>query len=140
MLIGYLRTQHYIKNTLKDTKIVSQWINKHKIVWKVHNKYTPKVWEKNIKKCNKIIFLGIWNFLWSEYVAAKDVISWELDGVGPADNKPSTDKRQHFVHKIFLKKYKKKYCDMWHMTHDMWHVTCDTWHVTCDILCWVNII
>ena len=45
----------------------------------------------------------------------------KLDGVGPVDNRPSTDKLHHFV-----KKNKK---NMWHVTRDMWHVTCDTWHV-----------
>ena len=63
--------------------------------------------------------------------------SYKLDGVGPVDNRPSTDKLHHFVRK---KRKKKKMwhgtcdtwhvtCDMWHMTHDMWHVTSDTWHV-----------
>ena len=52
----------------------------------------------------------------------------KLDGVGPIDNRPSSDKLHHFVRK----KTKKKKCDMWHLTYDMWLVTCDTWHVTCD--------
>jgi hypothetical protein len=51
---------------------------------------------------------------------------WKLDGVGPVDNRPSTNKLHHFVH--------KKKCDMWHMTCDMWHVTRDMWHMTCDML------
>ena len=72
----------------------------------------------------------------------------KLDGVGPVDNRPSTNKHHHVVHK---KKNKKK---MWHVTRDMchvtrdmchvtrdtWHVTCDTWHVTCDTLGGVNIL
>ena len=49
----------------------------------------------------------------------------ELDGVGPVDNRPSTDKLHHFVRK---KKKKKG------------HVTCDTWHVTRDTLGGVNIL
>ena len=44
----------------------------------------------------------------------------ELDGVGPVDNRPSTDKLHNFV----WKKNKKK-----HVTRDAWHVTHDTWHV-----------
>ena len=48
----------------------------------------------------------------------------ELDGVGPVDNRPSTDKLYHFVQK-------KKKCDMWRVTCDTWRVTYDTWHVTC---------
>ena len=39
-----------------------------------------------------------------------------LDGVGPVDNRPSTDELHHFVRK------KEK---MWHVTRDMWHVTHD---------------
>ena len=48
----------------------------------------------------------------------------KLDGVGPVDNKPPTDKLQHFVPPP-----KKNTCDMWHVTCDTWHVTRDTWHV-----------
>ena len=48
----------------------------------------------------------------------------KLDGVGPVDNRPSTDKLHHFVKK------KQKKTDMWHVTCDMWHMTCDTWHAT----------
>ena len=54
-------------------------------------------------------------------------IKKKLDGVGPVDNRPSTDKLHHFVHKK-----KKKKSDTWHVTRDMWHVTCDMWHVTRD--------
>ena len=49
----------------------------------------------------------------------------KLDGIGPVDNRPSTDKLHHFV--------KKKYIYI-HVTHDMWHVTRDMWHVTSDML------
>ena len=45
---------------------------------------------------------------------------FKLDGVGPVDNRPSTDKLHHFVQK--------------NVTHDMWHITRDTWYVTCDML------
>ena len=57
----------------------------------------------------------------------------KLDGVGPVDNRPSTDKLHHFVQR---KKERKKLHvtrDMWQVTPDTWHVTCDTWHVTCDM-------
>ena len=46
----------------------------------------------------------------------------KLDGVGPVDNRPSTDNLNHFIRR------KEKV-----VTHDMWHVTCDTWHVTRDM-------
>ena len=48
----------------------------------------------------------------------------KLDGVGPVDNRPSSDKLHHFVRE-------KKSIKRWHMTRDMWHVTHDTCHVTC---------
>ena len=44
----------------------------------------------------------------------------KLDGVGPIDNRPSTDNLHHFVQK--KKKRKKVTRDMWHVTRDMWHV------------------
>ena len=46
----------------------------------------------------------------------------KLDGVGPVDNRPSTDKLHHFVQKIEKKK-KKSYHKM---TGDTLHVTGDT--------------
>ena len=57
------------------------------------------------------------------YISVPNLLS-KLDGVGPVDNRPSTDKFHHFV-----PKKKKKKRDMWHVTCDMWHVTRDTWHV-----------
>ena len=47
-------------------------------------------------------------------------------GLGPVDNRPSTDKLYHFVQKKFLKNVTG---DTWHVTCDTWHVTCETWHV-----------
>ena len=41
----------------------------------------------------------------------------KLDGVGPIDNRPYTDKLHHFV-----KKKKNVTCDTWHMTRGMLHV------------------
>jgi hypothetical protein len=64
-------------------------------------------------------------------VVARSVL--QLDGVGPYDNRPSTNQLHHFV----KKERKKVTCDMWHVTHDMWHVTHDTGHMTCDML-WGN--
>ena len=53
----------------------------------------------------------------------------KLDGVGPVENRPSTDKLHHFVKK--KEKIHVTY-HTWHVTRDMWHVTrCDTWQVTC---------
>ena len=58
------------------------------------------------------------------------MIYWKLDGVGPVDNRPSTDKLHNFV----WKKNRHVTCDMRNVTRDRWHVTCDTWHVTSDML------
>ena len=52
------------------------------------------------------------------------LIGCKLDGVGPIDNRPSTNKLHHFT---------KKKCDIWLVTCDMWHITYDTWHATCDM-------
>ena len=51
---------------------------------------------------------------------------FKLDGVGPVDNRASTDKLHHFVRKKIKKNKKNVTCDMWHVTRDMWHVTRDT--------------
>ena len=52
----------------------------------------------------------------------------KLDGVGPVNNRPSTDKLHHFV-----QKKKKKIWHvtryMWHMTRDMGHMKRDMWHM-----------
>ena len=74
--------------------------------------------------CQKNVSLALTAWEWMYF---KDI--WTLDGVGPVDNWPSTDKLQHFV-------WKKKNvtCDMWHVTCDMWHVTRDTRHLTRDTL------
>ena len=45
-----------------------------------------------------------------------------LDGICRIDNKPSTNKLQHFV----KKNEKIEKIDMWHVTLDMWHMTRDT--------------
>ena len=50
------------------------------------------------------------------------VCYFKLDSVGSVDNRPSTDKLQHFVKKNVIP-------DTWHMTHDMWHVKHDMWHM-----------
>ena len=59
----------------------------------------------------------------------------ELDGVGPVDNRPSTNK----LHQIVQKK-KNVTCDTWHVTCDTWHMTRGTWHVTHDMLGVMNIL
>ena len=60
--------------------------------------------------------------------------SYKIDGVGPIDNRPSTNKLHHCVKK------KNVTCDMGHVTHDMWHVTCDMWHMTHDLFEGGNIL
>ena len=79
----------------------------------------------NILSKGQIPSSSVWDRQCFEDIKTLD----ELDGVGPVDNRPSTDKLHHFVPK------KKKRKNMWHVTCDMWHVTCDvtldTWHETC---------
>ena len=53
---------------------------------------------------NVLLFLN----LGGKAKGPKDV---KLDGVGPVDNRPSTDKLHHIV--------KKKIKKIWHVTHDM---------------------
>ena len=47
----------------------------------------------------------------------------KLDGVGPVDNRPSTDKLLHFVQKKEEKRKEKK-SDMWRVTRYTWRMTC----------------
>ena len=61
----------------------------------------------------------------------------KLDGVGPVDNRPSTDKLHQFVPPP---KKNKITFDKWHVTRDIWHLTRDMQHVTCDMLWGVNIL
>ena len=70
--------------------------------------------------------LWSWSYLIPHRLTQRQLWLFEnkLDGVGPVDNIPSTDKLHHFVQK-------NKICDMWHVTCDMRHVTCDMWYVTC---------
>ena len=56
----------------------------------------------------------------------KNKTKTKLDGVGPVDNRPSTNKLHHFVQK---NKNIHVPHDTWHVTHDMWHVTRDNWRV-----------
>ena len=49
----------------------------------------------------------------------------KLDGVGPIDNRHSTNKFHHCF------KRQKNTHDMWHVTRHMWHMTRGMWHVTC---------
>ena len=53
------------------------------------------------------------------------IVACKLDGVGPIDNIPCTNKLHHFVKKKKIKN--KKY--NWQLTCDMWHVTCIMWHM-----------
>ena len=57
----------------------------------------------------------------------QNILVEKLDGVGPVDNRPSTDYLYHFNNFFYL-----FFFYIWHVTCDMWHVTCETWHVTCD--------
>ena len=67
-----------------------------------------------------------WFLLIKSWSSFQHMYAGKLDGVGPVDNRTSTNKLHHFVQK-------KNY--IWHGTCDMWHVTRDMWHVTRDMGC-----
>ena len=101
-----------------------------------------------VEKCFKVVKLLLMHSvlpLWPPGTLCRDVDILKLDGVGPIDNRPSTDKLHHFVQKKRRKRKRRKKmwhvtCDAWHVTRDMWHVTRDMWHVTCDTFGGVNIL
>ena len=84
-------------------------------------------WERNLDK----LYIGFYSNPFGPMFN-------KLDGVGPVDNRPSTDKLHQIVRKKRRRKKRRK--KLWHVTHDMWHVTCDTWHVTHDTLGGMNIL
>ena len=69
---------------------------------------------------------------------------YTLDGVGPVDNRPSSDLLNQIVKKeniyiffcfvlfCFTCVSCHVICDTWHVTCDTGHLTYDTWHMTCD--------
>ena len=81
----------------------------------------------------------MWGTSWCNYII-------KLDGVGPVDNRPSTDKLHQFVKneeekkRVWQIKNNKKKNDMWHVTRDTWHKTHDMRHVTYDMLWGVNLL
>ena len=94
----------------------------------------------NVLYCNMYhtVSLSVQNCV--SVMCRSPLLKQKLDGVGPVDKRPSTNKLHHFVQK---EKKKKKWCvahDMWHLTCDMWHVTHDMWHMTHDMLWGVNIL
>ena len=65
-------------------------------------------------------------------------VLYKLDGVGPVDNRPSSNKVHQFVKK--KKNVKQMIYEMWHVTRDILHVTRDMRHVIYDMLLGVNIL
>ena len=57
------------------------------------------------------------------------MIFFKLEGVGPVDNIPTTNKLHYLKKQPLLKKTTKKY-NMWHWTGDTWHATHDMGHMT----------
>ena len=62
---------------------------------------------------------SLWDFMWALSRFDRETRRGRL-----VDNRPSSDKLEHFVTWHVT-------CDKWHVTFDTWHVTCDMWHVTC---------
>ena len=69
------------------------------------------------------------------YIFSNGKYKKKIDGVGPFDKRPSTDKLHHFV-----RKKERKKSDIWHVTCDMLQVTRDRWHVTRNMFGGVNIL
>ena len=74
-------------------------------------------------------------------------IAWaqgKLDGVGPVDNRPSTNYLHQFVRIFFLIWifffFWQVTFDMWDLKDDMRYLTHDMWHLTQDTLQVVNIV
>ena len=91
----------------------------------VNNYYFSKI------VCVQILWM-LKHYANCNYTKLKLLISLiiKLDGVGPADNRPSSYKLYHFDHFFYT----------WLMTRDMWHVTHDTWFVTHDTQGMVNTV
>ena len=78
--------------------------------------------------------LFIYIFFWIYFIILSPKKYFKLNGVGPIDNKPSTNKLHLFLKKMC------DICDTWHVTCDTLHVTRYKWHKTCDLLREVNIL
>ena len=78
--------------------------------------------QKNLHHSDKLSQFAIPHF--TCHISKASHVIKKLDGVGPVDNRPYTDKLHHFVQKKTQQKH-----DMWHVRRDMWHVRRDTWHV-----------
>ena len=79
--------------------------------------------------CLFVIMKGIksWPLLFHVLANLFSQYTGKLDGVGPVDNRPSTD----YLHQFVKKRKKRK---------KMWHMTRDTWHMTHDTYCEMNIL
>ena len=83
----------------------------------------------NVKRVHRHLFFLFHIYFFLIKMSKMIVANNKLDGVGPVDSRPSTNKLHHLIHK---KKKIHLTRDMWHLTSDMWHVTCDTWQLTPD--------
>ena len=96
------------------------------------------VWRSQAPSLSKIYLLALyWTsvhkyYLYDQIWHYLTVLNrYKLDGVGPVDNRHSTNNLHHSVQKEEEEKRRKT--DIQNMTCDTWHVTCDRWHVTCDM-------
>ena len=93
-------------------------------------------WSSAVLKCSGIVAI-IYTLSWGWVVSLvcnffpqdsiPDWSVYKLNGVGPVDNRPSTNLLHHFVKKN--KKKTDRTPDTKHVTPDTWHLTCETWHV-----------
>ena len=106
--------------------LVSPWMSLVSLIPALSSLICPLAFLFFIYLSDNKFFSCLWFIL--SHVFSDIYLQLKLDGVGPVDNRPSTDKLNHFVRK----KHKKHVtCDTWHVTCDTWHVTLGTWHVTC---------
>ena len=75
---------------------------------------------------------SIYNLYLHSWIGGQHTL--KLDGVGPVDNRPPTNKLHNFVQKKLNLKYIIIIvkCHTWHVTSDTWHATPDIWHMTYD--------
>ena len=78
------------------------------------------IWEWSLRKHEEGFFATFYSYQ-------------KQDGVGPNDNRPSTD----LLHQFVWKKKKKLTPDKWHLdlTCDTWYVTPDMWHMVGGLHC-----
>ena len=77
----------------------------------IFSSFTLKSGYKNMVLTSACLSI-VWNTSWLVWLQSI-ILFDKLDGLGPVDNRPSTDQLQNFLTFFFY---------MWQVTHDWWHV------------------